>query len=187
MGKQIYFSNDLTIGKKLGSGGFGAVHTAKLKNSFNCAVKICSDASPTEKQKEDFLLEVIQLSKKTSKYIVNFIGACFDEQLLIVMDYISGKSLRSLIDDHMNPLPLNKILKYQYEVAQAVFILHETPPFCLHRDLKPENIMISNDTAIIIDFGLARFMSEEAMNQTIPNITDEQWEEITAYLEKNCQ
>ena len=56
----------------------------------------------------------------------------------------------------------------------------------LHRDLKPENIMISNNTAIIIDFGLAVFMSEErGLEQFATDLTQEQREDIKAYLENN--
>ena len=39
--------------------------------------------------------------------------------------------------------------------------MHEMAPKMVHRDIKPENIIISNDTAIIVDFGLARFLPKE--------------------------
>ena len=78
MGKEIYLRSELEEVKKLGHGGFGSVFRAKLRNHYNCAIKICSAKSPTQQQKEEFLTEVVQLSKKQSKYIVNLIGVSFD-------------------------------------------------------------------------------------------------------------
>ena len=48
-------------------------------------------------------------------------------------------------------------------------------PSMIHRDIKPENIMISNDNAIIVDFGIAKFLpAEKGLKQFAPTLTETQ-------------
>ena len=64
--------------------------------------------------------------------------------------------------------------------------MHKTGTPMIHRDIKPENIMISNDTAVIIDFGLAVFLPEEnGLEQFAEAMTLEQTLDVQDYLEKN--
>ena len=49
--------------------------------------------------------------------------------------------------------------------------MHEMYPAMIHRDFKPENIMISNDSVVIIDFGLAKFLPQEKGIKYAPEIT----------------
>ncbi len=77
-----------------------------------------------------------------------------------VMDYIDGRSLGKV-----DKLPEAKALEYILQVCDALKYLHSQS--ILHLDLKPANIMIdSNDTAILIDFGVSKQYDEVAGENT---------------------
>src|SRR5262249_52163551 len=67
-----------------------------------------------------------------------------------------GKTLRQLIT--ANALPVRKILQIAVQIAEGLAQAHEAG--IIHRDLKPENLMISGELVKILDFGLAKLVSE---------------------------
>jgi diguanylate cyclase (GGDEF)-like protein len=70
----------------------------------------------------------------------------------LVMDYVEGRALSSLIAD--GPLPLDQLLRLGIDVASALGAAHEAR--LVHRDIKPDNILVdSGGQARVIDFGLA--------------------------------
>ena len=71
----------------------------------------------------------------------------------IVMEYIDGRDLRTLIAD--GPLPVRQVLDLAVQIADGLAAAHERG--IVHRDLKPENIMVTRDGYVkILDFGLAK-------------------------------
>ncbi len=78
-----------------------------------------------------------------------------DRTYLQVMEYVKGTTLFSWMNayqDHV--IPLERILKICYQVAQALDYAHSQG--VIHRDVKPSNIMIGdNDVVKVMDFGLA--------------------------------
>ncbi|MCL2481961.1 MAG: Stk1 family PASTA domain-containing Ser/Thr kinase [Propionibacteriaceae bacterium] len=76
------------------------------------------------------------------------------ERSYIVMEFIHGQSLRSIISSSA-PLPPSLALTYAHEVAKALAAAHDAD--IIHRDIKPENILITNDGQVkVTDFGLAK-------------------------------
>jgi len=76
------------------------------------------------------------------------------ERPYIVMEFIHGQSLRSIISSSA-PLPPALALGYADDVAKALAAAHEAG--LIHRDIKPENVLITNDGQVkVTDFGLAK-------------------------------
>ncbi|MDR0285490.1 MAG: Stk1 family PASTA domain-containing Ser/Thr kinase [Propionibacteriaceae bacterium] len=92
------------------------------------------------------------------------IVAVFDQgrtgdRAYIVMEYIHGQSLRSIISSSA-PLPAALALTYAHEMSKALAAAHDAT--IIHRDIKPENVLITNDGGVkITDFGLAKSITQQ--------------------------
>src|SRR5438445_172674 len=69
------------------------------------------------------------------------------------MPFVEGESLRDRLTREKQ-LPLEDALRIASEVAGALAYAHSHG--IVHRDIKPENIMVSADSAVVADFGIAR-------------------------------
>ena len=84
----------------------------------------------------------------------------------MVMEYINGHELRSVIRDSA-PLPLDEVRHIVRDVAGALDYAHAQG--LVHRDVKPSNIMLEPVTtisagtprqrAVLLDFGIAKIVS----------------------------
>jgi serine/threonine protein kinase len=70
----------------------------------------------------------------------------------LVMEYLDGETLSERLA--RGALPLDQLLRYATDIADALDKAHRRD--IVHRDLKPGNIMLTNEGAILLDFGLAK-------------------------------
>ncbi|HEX7841231.1 MAG TPA: serine/threonine-protein kinase, partial [Kofleriaceae bacterium] len=89
----------------------------------------------------------------------------------LVMEYVSGTTLRALIDQGALPLPRALALIRQIAAGLA----HAHAQGVVHRDVKPANIMVSEeigtgDHVRILDFGLARLRGAPGRDATQANV-----------------
>ena len=86
----------------------------------------------------------------------------FEGRQYLVMDFIEGENLWQLVEQHGKPLPEEQALTAIIQVCRAVSYLHEQNPPIFHHDIKPANIIITpEEQAILVDFGIARQISNE--------------------------
>ena len=82
-----------------------------------------------------------------------------DTRLLLVMEYVDGKTVKEMID--AGPMPAGQALRVAAQVAAAIGYAHDRG--VIHCDLKPANIQVASDgIAKVLDFGLARVKYAEA-------------------------
>ncbi|WP_415430266.1 protein kinase domain-containing protein, partial [Staphylococcus borealis] len=80
------------------------------------------------------------------------------------MEYIEGPTLSDYIKSHGQLAP-EKAIKFAEQIFKGIHHAHEKG--IVHRDIKPQNIIIDrNQTLKIVDFGIAKALSETAMTQT---------------------
>jgi Tol biopolymer transport system component len=70
----------------------------------------------------------------------------------LVMECVEGETLAKRLEK--GPLPLEQVLKYGAQVADALDKAHRSG--VVHRDLKPGNVMLTATGAKLLDFGLAK-------------------------------
>ncbi|PYO79006.1 MAG: hypothetical protein DMD63_05570 [Gemmatimonadetes bacterium] len=82
------------------------------------------------------------------------------------MPFVRGESLRERI--RKGPVPLEESLAILRDVASALAYAHRQG--IVHRDIKPENILLSEGTAVVTDFGIAKAV-QAARKEVSPEIT----------------
>lgn len=103
--------------------------------------------------------------------IVDIIEA--DNTVFIVMDYIEGQDLGSLVRNSKRLLSEEEVIDLGLQLCSVLDYLH-TPdsrkgkPVIVYRDLKPDNIIVNDrGMARLIDFGIARKFDEEKSSDTV--------------------
>lgn len=88
-----------------------------------------------------------------------------DGDLVVVMEYVAGRTLRDEVYERDASLAL--ALRLFPLLCDGASELHEevAPPL-IHRDLKPTNVIVSEANLTIIDFGIARSFREGAESDT---------------------
>ncbi|MDR2469803.1 MAG: protein kinase [Tannerella sp.] len=107
------------------------------------------------KFKEKLIKEAKILSDVHHPFVVNVLEV-FEENntAYIAMEHIQGCSLKYMLDTQ-GVLPEKKVLKYIYQIGQALDFVHRQN--VLHLDIKPSNILIDKrDNARLIDFGVSK-------------------------------
>lgn len=87
--------------------------------------------------------------------------------LLIVMDYVEGQTLETLIREQ-GAQPVEQVLDWGRQLCQVLAYLHSRTPPVIYRDMKPSNVMLRPDgTIVLIDLGAAREYKPENQMDTI--------------------
>lgn len=155
------------ITKKLGGGGMSRVYLAEdsiLKRSVAIkAIRIPSGEK--EEAIKRFEREVHNLTQLSHDNIVNVFDVTEDdENFYLVMEYIEGLTLSEYIQKN-HPLDVDTILNFINQIINGIKHAHDTK--IVHRDIKPQNILVDeNQTLKILDFGIAKALSETTMTET---------------------
>jgi eukaryotic-like serine/threonine-protein kinase len=156
------------IAKLVGQGGFGAVYRAWDVNlNGPCALKENLDTSP-EAQKQ-FQLEASLLSRLRHLNLPRVTDHFFlpGQGQYLVMDYVEGENLDSLLQKRGRPFDEAELLPWIEQVCAALEYLHGRTPPIIHRDLKPQNIIITPDgTAMLVDFGISKLYNPQKATST---------------------
>ena len=153
--------------KTIGEGGMANVYLA-LDTILNrqVAVKILrGDLADDEKFVRRFQREALSASKLNHPNIVEMYDVGEDNgQYYIVMEYVSGKTLKSLVKKR-EALTLPEVIDIMTQLLSAVMCAHDS--YIIHRDIKPQNVMILEDGKVkIMDFGIAMALNSNELTQT---------------------
>jgi tetratricopeptide (TPR) repeat protein/predicted Ser/Thr protein kinase len=146
----------------LGEGGMGVVYRAVDPTLDRpLAVKVIRSAHMSAAAKERFLREARAASRLNHPNIVTVYAAGEEDgHPYLAMEYVEGRSLRSIIDE--GPVPWEKATAWTCDILDALHRLHGEG--IVHRDLKPENIMVTNEGVVkLMDFGIAHIARSETL------------------------
>ena len=150
-----------------------------------------------------FIKETKLMKKIRSRGIVEMLGVGGQidpvtggfQDLFIIQEYCAGGSLRDIVFKQMTGsgkviYTQADALRWSLELAKALRYLHTAKPKVIHRDLKLDNILltdikVSNASAKLADFGLAKLMTGTKQVQLIEeeisrlnSSSEEQWTSI---------
>ena len=154
---------DYKILKKIGSGGMGDVYLAEhgilghkvaIKSLHNNLVR-----------DENFILrfktEAKILTTLDHPNIVRILDFKEKENgLFIIMEFVEGQQLDEYINKVTGPIVEKDLIPLFTQMLEAIAFAHAKG--LVHRDIKPSNVIISDGKIKILDFGIAKDLSEDS-------------------------
>jgi len=160
---------------RAGRGGFGEVFVGHWAGQ-QAAVKEVRDASPTDADVCDFVLEISLLSRLSHPNIVRFWRGCVDlrgghRTLLLVTEWMDRGVLSQLLHESQEPtLTLASAQVLAMGIARGVAYLHHVK--ILHLDLKSPNVLLNSTwQPKLCDFGLAKIREQTALQTTLRGVS----------------
>lgn len=159
----------------IGRGGMGVVYKARdILMERTVAIKMLHAHLARDQQSvQRFKQEARAASAMNHNNVITVFdfGISENHQPFLIMDYIQGRSLSTLIDEAKG-LPHERAVHIFAQVCDALHAAHSKG--VIHRDLKPSNIMIVQtrddpDFVKIVDFGIAKLLpssGKQAQNLT---------------------
>jgi len=155
------------IGKRLGSGGFSVVYSAReLATDRLVAIKILrpNGGLITTAQIERFKREAAPIFRIKHPNAVEVLdsGVSTGRIPYIVMELLFGCSLSQALREQ-GRLSLRRCIDIVLSIADVLIISHEQG--IIHRDIKPDNVFLHRDLnnvqiTKVLDFGIARLIED---------------------------
>jgi eukaryotic-like serine/threonine-protein kinase len=145
----------------LGAGGMGEVYRARdTRLDRIVAIKVLPvHLADRPELRERFEREARTIASLNHPHICTLHDVGHQDGTdYLVMEYLEGETLAQRLV--RGPLPLNQVLQYAIEIADALDKAHRKG--VTHRDLKPGNIMLTKSGTKLLDFGLAKLQQEVA-------------------------
>ncbi len=141
------------IQRGVGRGGFGEVYYAVSDGGKEVALKYLRDNPAVE------LRGVAHCVNLKCPHLVSIfdVKQNAEGEYFIVMEYVSGPSLRDLLIAEPHGLGAQKAAYFVRELGKGLAYLHDRG--IVHRDLKPGNIFYEDGYVKIGDYGLSKFIS----------------------------
>jgi serine/threonine protein kinase len=159
---------DYTILKKIGTGKFANVYTAKKEDNIVVACKMFNESTKNITKMYDKEVDILKsLSNTPNDFIVKYISnISYNNNMYIFMEYIDGMSLYAFHRKYKDNIPEELSKQISLQILEALDYIHNAE--IVHQDLSMKNILLSlKDIDIktkfvlkICDFGLSKLISD---------------------------
>ena len=151
---------------KIGQGGMSIVYLAmnERANKQWAIKEVRKDGVQNfQAVKQGVIAETEMLKKLNHPNLPSIVDVIDgDGTLLIVMDYIEGRHLESVVTEY-GAQSQEDVLQWAKQLCDVLAYLHSRKPPIIYRDMKPSNIMLKPDgKVVLIDFGIAREFKENS-------------------------
>lgn len=156
-------TNGFSADSLIGSGGFGDVYKAQLKDGSVVAIKKLIHVSGQGDR--EFTAEMETIGKIKHRNLVPLLGYCkIGEERLLVYEYMKWGSLETVLHEKIKgSTALDWATRKKIAIGSArglAFLHHSCIPHIIHRDMKSSNVLLDeNMEARVSDFGMARLMN----------------------------
>ncbi len=142
-----------TIEHGLGVGGFGEVYFAVSDSGREVALKAVQNYEEIE------LRGIRHCMNLKSPHLVTVFDVKHNQRgdAFVIMEYVSGPSLRHLLQSSPDGLGATKAAFFLREIAKGMTYLHDAG--VVHRDLKPANVFYEEGYVKIGDYSLCKLIS----------------------------
>ncbi len=154
-------NNRYRITERIAAGGMGVVYRGeRLELGRPVAIKFLHETFTAQKTfLKRFEREAKAMSQLSHPYCVSVIDFGVEGAPYIVMDYVTGRTLKTLLFDQR--LSIDRVMRIVDQLLAAIGHAHSNG--IVHRDIKPGNIMLCEATGVgehvcIFDFGLAKLV-----------------------------
>ncbi|HEY3745058.1 MAG TPA: serine/threonine-protein kinase, partial [Gemmatimonadaceae bacterium] len=152
LGETFAFERELT------AGGMSRLFLAEEKRlGRKVVVKVLSEQMAGAMRKERFQREIQVSARLQHPHIVPLLSSGEVDGLpYFVMPFIEGESLKAHLANK-GELPIGDAVRLLTQIASALAYAHKNG--VVHRDIKPDNVLLSEDIAVVTDFGIAKAVS----------------------------
>lgn len=147
-------ADDLTIERELGGGGMSLVFLARDRRLGRpIVIKVVAPELAAVMSGGRFEREIQLAASLQQANIVPLLTAGEAEDIrYYTMPFVEGESLRARLA--RGPLSEAETISVLRDVARALLYAHERG--VVHRDIKPDNVLLSGESAVVTDFGIAK-------------------------------
>ncbi len=171
---------DWELTARLGEGGFGVVYEAIDDQGRHGAVKVMHRHLASQPEYvERFGREVTLAERVEGDQVAEVLDADLEAvPPYLVTEFIEGPTLAAAVAYHG---PLTGDVLYALALALAEAIASIADAGVVHRDLKPGNVLLTPETPVVVDFGIAsaeglgRLTSTGLVMGTAPYMAPEQF------------
>lgn len=160
MSEEVLLNNRYRIKEQLGKGGMAVVYRARdLMLERDVSIKVLrEDYSSDPAFRERFRQEAKAAANLSHTNIVTIHDFGLDDnRLFIVMEYVPGKDLNSIIKER-NRFKIDEGISLAVQACAGIGYAHRAG--LVHCDVKPHNFLITPDNRLkVTDFGIARALA----------------------------
>lgn len=161
--------------RKIGEGGMGAVYLATHEMLRRpAAIKLLRPerASPEAVARFEREVRVTATLKHPNTVAVYDYGRTERGDLFYVMEYLEGLDLEHLVG-RFGAMPSARVIHYMRQLCGSLVEAHAA--HLVHRDIKPANLLACRvggvaDTLKVVDFGVAKPLTGEALGLTVDRV-----------------
>jgi eukaryotic-like serine/threonine-protein kinase len=160
----------------IGAGGMGAVYRARhvLLDEVRAIKLIQARLADESEFTERFIREAKILVKLHHPNLIQLyeFGTLEDETLFMVLEYVKGESVLSLMQ-RQERIPVSQAIKIAREAALGLHCAHQQG--IIHRDISPDNLLLvktetGGTITKVIDFGIAKPTTDASHGPTMTNV-----------------
>jgi len=139
---------------RLGSGGMGVVYLGRDGATYAAVKTIASQLSQSSEFRARFRREVMVSALVSGPQVAQLYDANPDAELpWLATRYVPGPTLEQVVK-RSGPLSAPAVEAFAIASLEALRQIHDKG--VTHRDLKPANVILTVETPVLVDFGIAQ-------------------------------
>jgi eukaryotic-like serine/threonine-protein kinase len=148
------FQGRYDVDREIGKGGNARIYLARDPDGQSVALKVLHPELLVSVAADRFLREIKLASQLDHPHIARLLDSGERDWIVyFVMTYVEGPTLREHLA-RVGRMSIPETVRLADDLLDALDHAHQRG--IVHRDVKPDNVVLSNDGAVLLDFGIAR-------------------------------